>query len=66
MKMSNEQILLLLSPLIVLQLGVQIWGLIDLTRPNREVAGGNKLIWALVIVLGNLIGTIVYFVVGRK
>jgi hypothetical protein len=64
--MSNEQIILLLSPLIVLQLGLQIWGLIDLTRPSREVVGGNKLIWGLVIVLGNLIGTIVYFVAGRK
>jgi Phospholipase_D-nuclease N-terminal len=64
--MTTEQILLLVSPLIILQLGVQIWGLIDLSRPNREVVGGNKLIWALVIVLGSLIGTIVYFVAGRK
>ena len=59
------QILLLLSPLILIQLGLMVVALIDLERSERRVRGGNKLVWALVIVFVNIIGPIVYFVAGR-
>ena len=59
------QILLLLSPLILIQLGLMVAALIDLERSERRVRGGNKLVWALVIVFVNIIGPIVYFVAGR-
>jgi hypothetical protein len=55
----------LLSPVIVIQLGLMIVALIDLERDERRVRGGNKLVWALVIVFVNIIGPIVYFVAGR-
>ena len=56
---------LLLLPLILLQLGLMLGALIDLSRRER-VAGGNKLVWGLVIVFVNTLGPLAYFVFGRK
>jgi hypothetical protein len=64
--MTIEEILPLLIPLIVLQLALIGVGLFDLTRPDRRVKGGNKLVWGLVIVLGQLLGPLVYFLFGRE
>jgi hypothetical protein len=63
---SIEQILLLLSPLIVIQLALMIVALIDLEKDERRVRGGNKLVWALIIIFANIIGPILYFVAGRE
>jgi Phospholipase_D-nuclease N-terminal len=60
-----DQPLLLLAPLILVQLGLLIWGLYDLTRPGRRVRGDNKIVWAIVIVFVNIIGPVVYFLFGR-
>lgn len=49
----------------VTQLSLQIFGLIDLVR-REEVPGGRKWLWALVIVLGSVIGALVYLAVGRS
>jgi hypothetical protein len=54
----------LLIPLIVLQLGLQIWALVDLAR--REATNGPKWLWALIIIIGELLGPVVYFIAGRK
>jgi hypothetical protein len=54
----------LLIPLIVLQLGLQIWALVDLAR--REATNGPKWLWAVIIVLGEMLGPVVYFIAGRK
>ena len=64
--LKPEQIVALLVPIIVIQLGLMIAALIDLERDERRVRGGNKLVWALVIVFVNLLGPIVYFVAGRE
>ena len=61
-----QEALPFLIPLLVLQLTLMAVGLYDLTRPERRVRGGNKLIWGLVIVLGELIGPLVYFFFGRE
>jgi hypothetical protein len=63
--LKPEQIVALLVPIIVIQVGLMIAALIDLERDERQVRGGNKLVWALVIVFVNLLGPIVYFVAGR-
>ena len=63
--MTLQEALPLILPLIALQLiliGVSLW---DLTRPDRRVKGGNKWVWGLVIVFGQLIGPLVYLFVGR-
>lgn len=56
---------LLLLPLILIQLGLMIAALVDLSRRER-VTGGNKLVWGLVIIFINTIGPLVYFAFGRK
>jgi hypothetical protein len=41
-------------------------GLYDLTRPERRVKGGSKVAWGAVIVLGQLLGALIYFLFGRE
>lgn len=56
----------MLVPLVVIQLGLMALALHDLLQPERRVLGGSKLLWGLVIVLGELMGPVVYFAVGRR
>ena len=59
-----RDIILAFWPLLVLQLGLAIWALVDLIR-RKEVKSLSKPIWAVIIILVNLIGPIVYFIIGR-
>ena len=56
----------LILPLVALQLVLVIVALRDLIRPDRRVRGGSKLAWAAVIVLGEVLGPLLYFVLGRE
>jgi len=62
----DSTILLLLIPVIVIQFGLLIWALYDLTRPARRVKGDSKVVWALIIIFVGWIGPILYFLVGRE
>lgn len=53
-----------LLALLGLQLTLQVYSVIDLVRRDRVPPG--KWFWALVIVLGNLLGAVIYLVVGRR
>jgi hypothetical protein len=53
-----------LIPIILLQLGLMVFSLVDLMR--RERTKGPKWVWALVIIFVNLIGPIIYLVAGRE
>ena len=64
--MTLQQALPFIIPLAILQLALMGVGLYDLTRPERRVKGGSKLVWGVVIVLGELIGPLVYFLFGRE
>jgi Phospholipase_D-nuclease N-terminal len=64
--LTTEQIILLLAPVVLIQLGLMIAALVDLERDERHVRGNSKVAWALIIVFVNIIGPIVYFVVGRE
>ena len=55
------KIIPLLIPIIIIQLGLQIAALVNLKRRNK-VRFDNKAIWAIIIILGNMIGPIIYFV----
>ena len=59
-----KQYLPLLIPVVLIELGLMIAALVDLIR--RAQTRGPKWVWALVIVLINFIGPIIYFVAGRK
>ncbi len=51
----------LLIPIVLLQLGLQIFALVDLVK-RRTVRYGNKPIWALVIIFGEIFGAIIYLI----
>ena len=59
-----RELLPFLIPIILLQLGLMIFALVDLVR--REKTKGPKWLWALIIVFVNLIGPILYFIIGRE
>lgn len=53
-----------LIPLIIIQFALQIFALIHLLKhPNYRF--GNKLFWILVVLLGQIIGPVVYLAFGR-
>ncbi len=59
-----KQYLPLLIPIVLIELALMIAALVDLIR--RAHTRGPKWVWALVIVLVNFIGPIIYFVAGRN
>lgn len=59
------EILPFLIPLLILQLVLLIIALVDLIK-RQKVRGDNKVIWALLIVLVNIIGPVVYLIFGRE
>jgi hypothetical protein len=54
-----------LVPLIVLEVGLLIWALLDVVK-RQKVRGDSKLVWILIIVLIEVIGPIIYLAIGRK
>ena len=62
---TQTQILLLLLPVILIEIGLIIFALRDLLRPERTVRGESKLMWGLIICFISLIGPILYLTVGR-
>lgn len=66
-RMSNMELSAywpLILPIFVLQLVLAVIGLISLSR--AEEVRGPKWMWICIIVLLNMLGSILYFVVGRK
>ena len=61
-----RQVLPLLLPLMVLQLALLLLAIVDLFREERKVRFVGKPIWALIIVLVNIVGPLAYFFVGRE
>lgn len=53
----------LIIPLVLVQLGLMIYCLIDLAK--REKTKGPKWLWAIVVILGELIGPVIYLLFGR-
>ena len=64
-QLSSSVTLILLS-LVLIELGLVVFSLVDLFKPERRVVGDNKLVWALIIVLVGTIGPVVYLLAGRK
>lgn len=53
-----------LIPIILVQLGLMIFALVDLTR--RERTKGPKWMWALIIIFISTIGPVIYLMAGRE
>ncbi|WP_379131412.1 PLD nuclease N-terminal domain-containing protein [Paenibacillus sp. sgz500958] len=54
----------LIWPLLALQVLLAVIGLISLAK--AEATRGPKWLWVLIILFGNILGSIIYFIVGRK
>ncbi|MFF2450619.1 PLD nuclease N-terminal domain-containing protein [Neobacillus sp. NPDC058068] len=54
----------ILAPIAIIQLVLLIIAIIDLVRIERT--NGPKWLWALIILFINIIGPILYFVIGRR
>ncbi len=57
--------LMIIAPLLFVQLILQVAALVDLYK-REQVLGGKKWIWVLVIIIGEILGPVIYFVFGRK
>jgi len=58
------KILPLLIPILLLQLGLMIYCLVDLAK--RERTKGPKALWAVLVVIGQLWGPVLYLLIGRQ
>jgi len=58
-----QQYIPLLVPILLIQLALMIAAFLDLIR--REKTRGPKWLWVIIILFLNMIGPIVYFLVGR-
>ena len=51
--------------LLVIDLLIVVYCLEDLLKPERRVAGGSKVVWAIILIFSG-IGWIVYLLFGRQ
>ena len=63
--MSDDQIWLLVIPLILVELGLMIFALVDLVR-RPKVKGNNKWLWGILVFGIGIIGPLIYFMLGRE
>lgn len=54
-----------LAVLVLIELGLMIWGVVDWAKRPADRVRGNRIVWLLVILLVNIIGPILYLTVGR-
>ena len=64
----NGTVWLVVAVLVAVQLTLQIIALVQLVRTpvERVSIGGRKWVWALIIVFGEILGAIFWFVLGRR
>ena len=56
----------LLIPILIIQIGFQIAAIVDLVRRPAEEIKGQKWVWALIILIGEILGPIAYFLFARR
>lgn len=59
-----KQYIPFLIPIVLIELGLMIFALTDLIR--RERTKGPKWMWAILIVLVQIVGPVVYLLAGRE
>ena len=65
--MSNPDIISILKlvwPLLVLQVAVAAWAIVDIVKRKRT-RNLSPAIWIVIIIFGELLGPIAYFLFGR-
>jgi ABC-2 type transport system ATP-binding protein len=62
----DPTLIALLIPVAVIEIALLLLAAFDLLHEDRRVRGGSKAMWAVIIVFVNLLGPILYFLVGRE
>jgi len=62
--METVEILKLLWPIILIQFVVQIFAIVDVAR-RKKTRNLTSAAWIVIIVVGEIVGPIVYFLIGR-
>ena len=60
----TQDMLLMILPLVVLQLGLALYCIVKILREGVENL--NKPLWILICLLLNLIGPVIFLIVGKK
>ncbi|HEX6798801.1 MAG TPA: PLD nuclease N-terminal domain-containing protein [Ktedonobacterales bacterium] len=63
---ANTTLLFALLPLVLIDLGIVIYCIVDLFKPDRRVRGGNKIVWLLIILFVSTLGWVAYLLIGRE
>ncbi|MDQ0273702.1 PLD nuclease N-terminal domain-containing protein [Cytobacillus purgationiresistens] len=64
MDVISNTMWLMIIPLILIQLILMVVSIFDIVR--NEQTNGPKWVWVLVVIFINLIGPILYFILGRR
>jgi hypothetical protein len=62
----DKTLFLALLPLLLIDLGMVVYSIVDLFKPERRVRGGNKIVWLLIILLISTLGWVAYLLAGRE
>jgi hypothetical protein len=66
--MENQELLNIIKlawPLLLLQIGLQIYAIYDILK-NKNTKHFQYGIWLVIVILGEIVGPIIYFVVGKS
>jgi hypothetical protein len=55
----------LLIPIILIDLGFRIYAIIDILKEDQQVKGNNKIVWIVIVGFINF-GWVIYFLFGRE
>ena len=65
--MEVSEIIKFLVPLVVLQIGFQVYAIYDLVaKKQRKTRNLNFAIWLVIIILGEIAGPALYFILVRS
>jgi len=59
-------VLLIVIPIVLLQIVMWITAFISIARKPDNLPTADKLMWVIIVAFGNLIGSILYFVIGSN
>jgi len=62
--MDSSNLFMILAPFIIIQVILLITALVDLIKRPQTL--GLKWLWAIIIICINILGPILYFIIGRK
>jgi hypothetical protein len=63
--MDHIDILKLVWPIIVLQIGLQIYAIVDVLK-KKKTKNLSPAIWIVIIIIGEIIGPVAYLLAGRS